>query len=105
LRLSSGSAYRDELPTDKQAAIPELALPENVRATLLKRCSKCHEQLASDPAQLLSESQWLRKEGNKTRMEQKIFDDELMPMPPDKSLLPDERQLLKNWFTGSSSIQ
>ena len=105
LRLSSGSAYRDEPPTNKQATSPELTLPENVRATLLNRCSKCHEQLASDPGQLLSESQWLRREGNKTRIEQKIFDDKLMPMPPDKSLLPNERQLLKNWFTRLSSTQ
>ncbi len=98
LRLSNGIAYKDEKPALSQTATPAVTPPENIRSILTNRCSKCHEALVSDAGQLLNSNQWLRIDNNKTRMEQKIFDDKLMPMPPDKSLLPQEREQLQAWL-------
>lgn len=104
LRLSNGTAYKDEEPyKNESSALPPtektaMTPPQHIQAILINRCSKCHEALTSDQGQLLNAKQWLRTDAGKTRMEQKLFDDKLMPMPPDNSLLPQEREQIKAWL-------
>ncbi len=97
LRLSTGTAYNDVQP---QAEVKTRAveLPENIRAIFVNRCSKCHEPLQNNADLLLSADHWLQKSNGKTRLEQKLFYDKVMPMPPDKSISPDELKSLKAWM-------
>ena len=97
LRVSNGKAYKDESLT-VSAQKYTVNLPENIHAIFVNRCGKCHEHLQDNAAQLLNANQWLQKNNGKTRLEHKLFFDKLMPMPPDKSLLPDESALLKRWI-------
>lgn len=103
LRLSTGVAYKDSKPqagAGNERKIPAVTAPENIRAILVSRCSKCHEQLQNNPEQLLNAEHWLLVANGKTRLEQKLFYDKVMPMPPDNSLLPSERKELKSWIEG-----
>ena len=97
LRLSNGTAYKE---SQKQISAEKYAikLPENIHAIFVNRCSKCHEPLQNNAQQLLNPNHWLQKDNGKTRLEQKLFFDKVMPMPPDKSLLPAEAKLLKEWI-------
>lgn len=97
LRLSTGTAYKD-VQSQIEIKTQAVELPENIRAIFVNRCSKCHEPLQNNPDQLLSANQWLQKTNGKTRLEQKLFFDKVMPMPPDKSILPDELKSLKTWI-------
>ena len=99
LRLSNGTAYKDT-PSQMSAQKYAITLPENIHAIFINRCSKCHEPLQKNAEQLFNANQWLQKNNGKTRLEQKLFFDKLMPMPPDKSLLPAELKLLKTWIDG-----
>jgi len=101
LRLSTGTPYHDsQRQTDVGGEIKRASVtaPENIQKIFLNRCSKCHEQIQNDPAQLLDAEHWLQQTNGKTRLAQKLFDDKVMPMPPDNSLLPDERKQLKSWI-------
>jgi hypothetical protein len=98
LRLSTGTAYKDVATTAETKTTAAVALPENVHNILVNRCSKCHEQLKNSPDELINSAHWLIKTDGKLRMEQKLFYDKVMPMPPDNSLLPEERQQLKTWI-------
>jgi uncharacterized membrane protein len=99
LRLSTGIAYKDvSSPKSNITKIVAVTAPDNIRAIFLNRCSKCHEQMQNEPQQLLNTEHWLSKANDKTRLEQKLFYEKVMPMPPDNSLLPQERTLLKSWI-------
>jgi uncharacterized membrane protein len=97
LRLSTGTAYQDVAVKADTKTATEVVLPENVHNIFVNRCSKCHEQLKNSPDELLNSAHWLIKADGKLRIEQKLFYDKVMPMPPDNSLLPEERQQLKVW--------
>lgn len=97
LRVSTGTAYKDIQPKT-EIKIHAFELPENIRTIFVNRCNKCHEQLQNDADQLLNANHWLQQMNGKTRLEQKLFYDKVMPMPPDKSLLPDELKSLKTWI-------
>ncbi len=99
LRLSVGVPYREvaQKPEEKAASV---AVPETIRSILVNRCSKCHEPLQNTPEQLLNANHWLQKTNGQTRMAQKLFDDKVMPMPPDNSLLSEEREQFKAWLDG-----
>lgn len=97
LRLSTGESYKDTAQKS-EAKITSVVLPKDIRSIFINRCSKCHEPLQNNPEQLLDANHWLAKTNGQTRIMQKLFEDKVMPMPPDKSLLPEERQQLKNWL-------
>lgn len=101
LRVSTGTAYKDikpQLNVSNETKSTAVSAPENIRAIFVNRCSKCHEQMQSNPEQLLNAEHWLQTANGKTRLEQKLFYDKIMPMPPDNSVLPSERKLLKGWI-------
>ena len=98
LRLSTGTAYSDIQP-QREVKTTAVELPGNIRTIFVNRCSKCHEQLQNNADQLLNPTHWLQKTNGKTRLEQKLFEDKVMPMPPDKSILPDELKALKDWLS------
>jgi mono/diheme cytochrome c family protein len=98
LRLSTGTAYKDVQVLANTKKL-DIALPDNIQRIFVNRCSKCHEQLQNNASQLLNTDNWLKKTNGKTRLEQKLFDDRVMPMPPDKSILPAELQALKSWIS------
>lgn len=100
LRLSTGTAYKDVGKKEEKYA--KIELPDDVRNVFLNRCSKCHEEMQKHPEELLNANQWLRIADGKTRLEHKVFFDRVMPMPPDNSLLPEERKILKEWITQTS---
>lgn len=105
LRLSNGVPYREgQLRPQASSDVKVWVAPAKVQAILVSRCSKCHDALQKNPAQLLNDQQWLIKVDGKTRMEFKLFDDKVMPMPPDNSLLPDERQQLRDWIRSLDKI-
>lgn len=98
LRLSNGTPYK-EGKIRPQTSANVMVVPDRVQTILVSRCGQCHEALQKDPAQLLNDQQWLRKVEGKTRIGFKLFDDKVMPMPPDNSLLPNERQQLRGWIS------
>jgi glucose/arabinose dehydrogenase len=101
LRLSAGTAYKDiqrQITTGNETKVPVVTVPENIHAIFVNRCSKCHEQIQNNVEQLLNTEHWLQITSGKMRIEQKLFYDKVMPMPPDNSLLPDERKLLQGWI-------
>jgi len=101
LRVSTGTAYKDiqrQVDLVDEPKIATAIVPENIRAIFTNRCSKCHEPLQNNPEQLLNAEHWLQLSNGKTKVEQKLFYDKVMPMPPDNSLLPDERKQLKSWI-------
>ncbi len=103
LRLSTGAPYQElaQKPEAKVASVTAtVTVPEAIRSILLNRCNKCHELLQSTPEQLLNANHWLLKTNGQTRMAQKLFEDKVMPMPPDNSLLAAERAQLKTWLEG-----
>jgi len=99
LRLSTGTAY-EEIQTQAQVQVktPAVNVPDNIQAIFVNRCAKCHEPLQNNAGELLNQNHWLQKTNGKTRLEQKLFYDKVMPMPPDKSLLPNELSLLRDWI-------
>jgi hypothetical protein len=99
LRLSVGVPYQEvaQKPVVKEAPV---AVPKAIHGILINRCSQCHEPLQNTPEQLLNPNHWLLKTNGQTRMAQKLFDDKVMPMPPDNSLLPEEREQFKAWLDG-----
>jgi glucose/arabinose dehydrogenase len=97
LRLSTGAAYEDT-QTQVQVKPPSVKIPDNIQAIFVNRCAKCHEPLQNNVSELLNQNHWLQKNNGKTRLEQKLFYDKVMPMPPDKSLLPNELSLLREWL-------
>ena len=99
LRLSTGAPYQElaQKPEAKVASVTVTA-PDAIRSILLNRCSKCHEPLQNSPEQILNANHWLVQTNGQTRMAQKLFEDKVMPMPPDNSLLPVERTQLKAWL-------
>lgn len=96
LRLSTGASYKDSASATPKALA--VNLPSKVRDIFANRCGRCHEPMQANPEQLLNSAQWLQKNSGKTRLEQKLFDDKTMPMPPDNSLLPAEREQLRQWL-------
>ena len=99
LRLSTGESYQDVARKPEGKAIA-VVVPETIRNILIKRCNNCHESLKNSPEQLLNTSHWLLKINGQTRIAQKVFEDKVMPMPPDNSLLPEERKQLRAWLDG-----
>ncbi|MET0355731.1 MAG: PQQ-dependent sugar dehydrogenase [Cellvibrio sp.] len=97
LRVSIGTAYKDIQPTS-EAKIAAVTPPENIRTIFASRCTKCHEPLQHNSEQLLNADNWLKKANGKTRLEQKLFEDKVMPMPPDKNISTDELAQLKIWI-------
>ena len=96
LRLSTGTAFKDS--GKKEEKFAKVELPKNVSDILINRCSKCHEEIQQHPEELLNDSHWLRVAEGKTRFEQKVFFEKAMPMPPDNSLLPEEKKILLEWI-------
>ena len=96
LRLSTGTAFKDSGKKEEKYA--KVELPKNVNDILASRCSKCHEEIHQHPEELLNDSHWLRIAEGKTRLEQKVFLDKAAPMPPDNSLLPEEKKVLREWI-------
>ena len=55
LRVSTGTAYKDikpQLNVSNETKSTAVSAPENIRAIFINRCSKCHEQMQSNPEQL-----------------------------------------------------
>lgn len=111
LRVSSGTAYIEgaankDGSTSHQSAIKveksisAAPAPTELTAILQTRCGHCHEQLLSEPGQLLNAGHWLEENNGQTRLEYKVFVDAVKPMPPDGALTDAERRQIKLWLTG-----
>lgn len=97
LRLSTGSAYQAQVANAMKPS--EVVMPpQAVKDLLQSRCSGCHGELAYQPEKLLNRDVWLRKDEGRTAVEQRVFYDQLRPMPPSGPLTKPEQILLKNWL-------
>jgi glucose/arabinose dehydrogenase len=98
LRLSNGIAYRARPVTATAAPTVAVKLPTPVRAILLQRCAACHAELIEQPQRLIADDKWLLKDGGVTRMQEKLFNDKIRPMPPDQSLSDADKRVLRDWL-------
>lgn len=99
LRLSTGKAYQAQPVVDIPAA-PAVMPPKPVMDLVRSRCAQCHNELVNAPDRVFNENAWLKKTEGQTLMAQRVFFDQLRPMPASGSLTEPERLALKGWLDG-----
>jgi glucose/arabinose dehydrogenase len=98
-RLAKGKSYNptetDEADSDQtlQVAVKDIKAAN----VFLERCLTCHELPASADTMKIPAT-WLKKEGDMSVLEQRLFHTPTRPMPPTVALTDEQRDTLKKWL-------